>query len=266
MALVTLLTDFGAGKYVASMKGVILSIHPKATVVDIDHEIAPQNVREGAFVLAAAVPHFPPAVHVAVVDPGVGTKRRPLVVECERGLLVGPDNGLLLPAARRLGFRQAYEATRSEYWLPEVSDTFHGRDVFAPLGAHLSRGRKPREVGASIDDPVDLDFGSYRVTEGEVHAEVLYQDRFGNLTTNVPREALPGWIRPGATLVLRLRKEYRVPFHRSYGHRERGRPLLTLSSDGFLEIAVNRGNAAEMLGARPGDPVTLHPDEPGRAM
>lgn len=259
MAVVTLLSDFGFGKYVAAMKGVVLSIHPQATVVDLDHGIEPQNVREGAFVLASAVPYFPPAVHVGVVDPGVGTGRRALIVRSDRGIFVGPDNGLLLPAARRLGFRRAYAVTEEEYVLTPTSDTFHGRDVFAPVGAHLSRGVPPEEIGEPVDDPVDLDFGSYRVEEDAIRGEVIFRDRFGNLSTNVPREALPPWMEPGKRYVVEIGEGRLLPFVRTYGEVSTGDPLLTVSSDGYLEVALRQGSAADRLGMRPGDPFVLRP-------
>ncbi len=257
MSIITLLTDFGPSRYVASMKGVILSINPQADVVDIEHRISPQNVLEGSFVLASVVRYFPDAIHVAVVDPGVGTRRRPLVVQCDRGLLVGPDNGLLMPATRVLGRRKAFEITASEYCLPEVSDTFHGRDVFAPIAAHLSLGVPPKSMGEPVEDLVDLDFGPYEVSSEGIRGKIILRDRFGNLITNLPEEALPPWVAHGRTLRLALEAVHELPFLRTYGSGQTGQPLLTISSDGFLEIAVNQGDASEVLGARPGDAFTL---------
>ncbi len=257
MSLVTLLTDYGLGKYVASMKGVILSINPGVTIVDIEHQIPPQNVLEGSFVLASAVRYFPDSVHVAVVDPGVGTDRRPLVVECDRGILVGPDNGILMPAARALGFKGAFQVEKAEYRLQTISHTFHGRDIFAPVAAHLSLGVVPASVGGPVDDPVDLDFGPYEVSSKEVRGRILLKDRFGNLITNVPGEALPAWATHGESLKLRIEAEYELPFLRAYGFGAPGEPLLTVSSEGYLEIAVNQGDASKVLGSRPGDAFVL---------
>ncbi|MFQ5552759.1 MAG: S-adenosyl-l-methionine hydroxide adenosyltransferase family protein [Thermoplasmata archaeon] len=258
MPLITLLSDFGPGKYVAAMKGVILSLNPTATLVDLDHGVSPQNVREGAFVLGSVVPYFPPgAIHLAVVDPGVGGHRRPLVVESERGVLVGPDNGLLLPAAEALGDYEAYELSNESFRLPQVSNTFHGRDIFAPAAAHLSLGVRPHEMGKHVPSPVELDFGRYEVKGDAIRGEVLFEDRFGNLITNVPREALPRWTTFGGSYTLEAGQTHELPFVRSYAAHDPGEPLLTVSSDGYLEIAVNWGQAGETVGLGPGDPFVV---------
>src|SRR5256712_7799641 len=144
-AIVTLTTDFGAGEYIGAMKGAILTVDPEATIVDIDHSIRPHDIRHGAYVLYAAVPYYPFAAHVGVVDPGVGTKRRAIVCVCEGAFLVGPDNGLLTPAARRLGLKEVREVTNRKLRRPELSDTFHGRDLFAPVAAHLMSGTKAKD-------------------------------------------------------------------------------------------------------------------------
>jgi len=149
-AIVTLTTDFGAGEYIGAMKGAILTVDPEATIVDIDHSIRPHDIRHGAYVLYAAVPYYPFAAHVGVVDPGVGTKRRAIVCVCEGAFLVGPDNGLLIPAARRLGLKEVREITNRKLGRPELSDTFHGRDLFAPVAAHLMSGTKVKEWGPRL--------------------------------------------------------------------------------------------------------------------
>lgn len=259
MALVTLLTDFGLGRYVAAMKGVILSINSEATIVDLAHDISPQGVVEGAFVLASAVRYFPEAVHVAVVDPGVGTKRRALVIACERGTLVGPDNGLLMPAAERLGVQAAYEVTEEAYRLSEVSATFHGRDIFAPVAAHLSLGVAPDAVGPLAEGLVAADFGRYEVTDARLTGRILFADRFGNLISNVPEEALPPWLSWGDRVRLEMAGEHEAVFARTYAAVDPATPAVSVSSDGYLEIAVNRGSAAASLGAGPGATFTLRP-------
>ncbi|MFQ5908883.1 MAG: S-adenosyl-l-methionine hydroxide adenosyltransferase family protein [Thermoplasmata archaeon] len=264
MPLITLLSDFGPGKYVAAMKGVILSLNPRATLVDLDHDIPPQNVREGAFVLASVVPYYPSAIHLAVVDPGVGGARRPLVIEGEKGLLVGPDNGLLLPAAASLGEFAAYELSNEAYRLPEVSHTFHGRDVFAPAAAHLSLGVKPSAMGQRVRSPVSLDFGKFEITAEAVRGEILFEDRFGNLITNVPQDALPSWISPGGFYDLEANGAHEVPFVKSYEAHEPGKALLTVSSDGYLEIAVNWGHARETVGVGAGERFVLRKSASGQ--
>jgi S-adenosylmethionine hydrolase len=257
MPIITLLSDFGLGKYVAAMKGVILSINPRATLVDLDHDIPPQNVREGAFVLGSVVPYYPSAIHLAVVDPGVGGSRKPLVIEAEKGILVGPDNGLLLPAAATLGEFTAYEISNEGYRLSKVSETFHGRDVFAPAAAHLSLGVQPSEMGKRVRTPAQLNFGHYEVTGDAIRGEVLFEDRFGNLITNVPSEALPSWLSIGGQYVLEASGTYQVPFVKNYASHEPGKALLTVSSDGYLEIAVNWGHARETVGVGPSEPFAL---------
>ena len=148
--IITLTTDFGPGEYVGAMKGSILSVDPEATIVDIDHNIRPHDVRHGAYVLYSAVPYYPFAAHVGVVDPGVGTKRRAILCVAEGAFLIGPDNGLLIPAARRLGIKEVREITNRKLGRPELSDTFHGRDLFGPAAAHLLSGAKVKDVGPTI--------------------------------------------------------------------------------------------------------------------
>jgi S-adenosylmethionine hydrolase len=187
MAVVTLLSDFGLkDPYVAEMKGAILSISPQTHIVDITHEIEKFNVRVGAFVLASAAPYFSPGtVHVAVVDPGVGTKRRPIIVETKRGFYVGPDNGLLMLAAQQEGIIKVCHVVSQEYMLSTVSNTFHGRDIFAPASAHLAAGTNPSMFGPVIKDYVFPEFAKPQINKGTVAGEVLYIDGFGNVISNI---------------------------------------------------------------------------------
>jgi len=185
--IVTLTTDFGPGEYVGAMKGVVLSLDPDAVLVDIDHYVRPHDVRHGAYVMYGAVPHFPFAVHVGVVDPGVGTARRGIVAVCEGAFLVGPDNGLLIPAARRLGLKEVRHIANRDLGLPNPSDTFHGRDLFAPLAARLLTGTKVKEVGPAVKDFTDFDFGSAKKVGRGHEGTVITHDRFGNVVTNLPR-------------------------------------------------------------------------------
>lgn len=150
--LITLTTDFGLGEYTAAMKGVILGINSQGKIIDINHKITAQNIKEAAYVMYSAVPYFPWAVHVGVVDPGVGTDRKGIVIQCENGLLVGPDNGLLIPCARKLGIRKIYEISNKKYMNDVISNTFHGRDIFAPAAAYLSIGISAEEMGEEISD------------------------------------------------------------------------------------------------------------------
>ncbi len=254
----TLTTDFGPGEYVGAMKGALLSIDPDATIVDIDHGIRPQDIRHGAYVLLTALPHFPFAAHLGVVDPGVGTARRGLVAVCEGALLVGPDNGLLIPAARRLGLKEVREITNRKLLAKEVASTFHGRDVFAPVAAHLLTGTKVKEVGPAIRDFVELDFGEPKVLPEGLEGVVLTTDRFGNIITNVPRTAVERRWKIGSSLHVSLGGyEAPLPLVATYGEVAAGEFLATFSSSGFLEIARREGNAAFQLHISPGLPVVL---------
>ena len=193
--IITLLTDFGTrDAYVASMKGVILGLNREAVLVDLAHDLPPQDVRAGALVLLGAAPYFPPGtIHLAVVDPGVGGPRRALAARCRGQFWVGPDNGLF-----HLIFSQEMELSivsleNPQFFRPRVSATFHGRDIFAPVAAHLSRGADLAQLGPTVTDPVALDFPSPVFTPEVVRGEIIYADRFGNLVSNVRAEELRTW-------------------------------------------------------------------------
>jgi len=243
MGIITLLSDFGSF-YPAQMKGVILSRAPNVTLVDISHDIGPQDIRGGAFVLLSTAGHFPAGtIHLAVVDPGVGTDRLGIAIESGGHFLVGPDNGLLLPAARSLGDPKAFQISYSQ---EAVSATFHGRDVFSPAAAALAKGLKPSDLGPAIS-PVDLDFGEPREIDGAIHAEIIFVDRFGNLITNM--RSLPD-----RDVSLKDRPLARVM---TYAQVRGIDPLITIGSHGFAEIAVNLGNASLAFGLKAGDRITL---------
>jgi len=254
--IITLLTDFGAGSgYPAQMKGVLLSAAPDARLVDISHDVLPFDVLTGALLLEACAPRFPPsAVHLAVVDPGVGTARRPLcVVDPDGRRFVGPDNGLFTPFLSQ-GSRAHLLASRDV--VPEpASATFHGRDLFAPVAAWLARGGDAARLGPAIGDPVQLRWPGARYAAGRVEGECLVADRFGNVLTSV-READ---VRPlSGPLEVRV-AERRARFVHTYGQGERGELLALVGSGGRLEIAVREGSAARLLGDFRGAPVTLGP-------
>lgn len=254
--ILTLTTDFGLGEYVGAMKGAILSVDPDATIVDIDHNVRPQDIRHGAYVLYAAVPTFPFAAHVGVVDPGVGTKRRALVAVCEGAFLVGPDNGLLIPAARRLGLKEVRAITNRSLGRKEISDTFHGRDLFGPVAAHLLTGTKVKDVGPTIRDFVDLDFGRPKKEKDGYAGVVITHDRFGNVITNLPRSLEEKAWSIGDRLRVSLGGyELTIPLVRTYGEVRPGEFLATYSSSGFLEISRRESSAAGHLNVGPGAPV-----------
>lgn len=259
MALITLLSDFGsASGYPAAMKGVILSLCPTAQIVDISHDVERHHVRAGAFLLWMAVPYFPEkTVHCAVVDPGVGTARRALVIESGGQLLVGPDNGLLIPAAERLGRFTVFHIRNEQFFRAPVSRTFHGRDIFAPVAAHLANGLAPQELGPQITDYTKLSFGEGmrhgRVLEGEV----IYIDPFGNLITNIAGELLQQ-VSPGDSVTIEVsRKAASARYARTYGEVEPHELIVTVGSHGQVEIAMNLGSAAQRLRAHTGEPVLI---------
>ena len=258
-AIITLTTDFGTrDAYVAEMKGVILEIAAAAGrwvhVVDVTHEVAAHDVTEGALALDAAAPYFPAgSIHVAVVDPGVGTARRGLVVRTDRAVLVGPDNGLFTPFLDGSGAWQAYELRALEYRLASVSRTFHGRDVFAPAAAHLATGITPERFGPRVLDPVRLSWPTVRAVAGAVAGAVLHVDRFGNLVTSIRAETLDELGRsPRIRLGGRL-----LPLVGTYGDLEPGQAGALVGSSGRLEVAVREGSAATRFKARRGTPVVV---------
>ena len=257
--LISLLSDFGIkDTYVGQMKGVILSILPHAKLVDITHEVEPFNIQMGAFLLASATPRFPTGtVHLAVVDPGVGGERRPIVVETSRSIYVGPDNGLLIPAAKRDGIRKVYHLTNKSLMLERVSSTFHGRDIFAPAAAHLASGRPPKEAGREVADYVHLSFGEAQFSNHEATCTVIHIDRFGNVVTNFSEENASKLV-ASARLAIRLRrKTFRVKIVRAYASIPKNELGLIVGSHGFLEIAGREISASKKLGAGIGDKVRI---------
>ena len=259
--LVSLLTDFGTADYfVGAMKGALLSVNPRAQVVDITHEIPPQDIEAGAFTLLAAFEAFPAGtVHVAVVDPGVGSARRAVVVEGGGHLFVGPDNGVFGHVYERVGQFRIFHITNEKYFRARVSETFHGRDVFAPVAGALSGGVRAEEFGPEVADFVRLPLARpRRDAEGALVASVIHVDRFGNCVTNITRQDLTeDDIRRGARLVVGEReiRSFRRFFAEEGGRA--GEPFAVWGSAGLLELAVFRDSAARVLGASRGQRVTV---------
>jgi S-adenosylmethionine hydrolase len=259
VTIVTLLTDFGAvDTYVGQLKGVILAINPSVAVVDLTHSVPAQNVRAGAFLLWTAVEAFPPgSIHVAVVDPGVGTGRRAIAAKCARGdFFVGPDNGLLPVAINRLGgLTDAVELTRSKYWRPRVSRTFHGRDVFAPVAGHLARGVSLRELGEGIADLQGPHSFPLASEQGDaLHGEILHIDSFGTLITNIWGDQLADEF----ALTIRGR---RIAGRQNavFESAAEGTLVGFVGSAGLVEIALRNGNAATELEVKVGSPISAQP-------
>lgn len=254
--IVTLLSDFGSGSpYPAEMKAALVSLC-EASLIDITHDVPRHDIRTGAYLLSAVARSTPAGtVHLAVVDPGVGTARRPIIVSSGGQSFVGPDNGLLLPAAKRVGRPRVYEITGPDILQGPVSSTFHGRDIFAPAAARLVQGTPPDALGRTVDAYVDLDLGAGRRRGAALAGEVIYVDAFGNLITNIPAEALVADGRPVAVTVGRRR--LRAVSATAYGDVPSGSVAVVPNSDGLLEVAVREGSAASRLSATRGSLVTI---------
>jgi S-adenosyl-L-methionine hydrolase (adenosine-forming) len=265
---VTFLTDFGlADDFVGTCHGVMKRIAPDVEIIDLTHGIAPQAVLQGALVVRNTLPYLPPGVHLAVVDPGVGSSRRALVLRDADGrAFVGPDNGLLVPAAELAGIEDAHELANRDYALPSVSRTFHGRDLFSPAAAYLALGVEPAELGPplALDALVRLDLPLPVKRDGAVSAAVLYVDRFGNMQLNLTRDDLEQvGVVPGTRLELDLGGDrYFATAARTFADARPGEIVLYEDSYRNIAIAINRGSAAEMFAAHAGQSVTLHLDAP----
>lgn len=259
--IITLLSDFGLkDPYVAEMKAVILFICPEARIVDISHEIEKFNVRMGGFILASATPYFPAnTIHLAVVDPGVGTKRRPIIVETKRSLYVGPDNGVLMLAAHKESVRNVYHVTNPQFMLAKVSRTFHGRDIFAPAAAHLAKGRVPSDFGPEIYDFMLPKFTKPHLRKTQLLGEVLHIDDFGNLITNIALKDLEKMgVSEGSSLDVELKgKPLQLKLCSAYGEVSGKKPLAIIGSSDFLEISVNQGDASKKFKAKTGQRVLV---------
>jgi S-adenosylmethionine hydrolase len=256
----TFLSDFGVNSsYPAQMKAVALRL-TNAHIIDITHDIQPHNIREGAFVLSCTAPLFPPGtVHVGVVDPGVGTSRRGLLITTKSQIFIGPDNGLLIPAAKKIGDMHVYQLTNEKMMRFPRSKTFDGRDVFTPVAAHLLNGMAFDEVGDKISDFITLDFDSIQKSGSSIQGEVIYIDRFGNIITNIPKNMLTNHPSENAIIEFSFgKKSYKIPFVPSYGHVSLNQMLATIGSNDFFEISINQGNAAEELKVKPGSLVSIN--------
>ena len=259
MKIMTFLSDFGnQSNYISQLKGVALSI-TDSKLIDITHDITPHNIREGAFVLLTTVPYFPiGTVNVAIVDPGVGTNRRGIVVTTRTHILVGPDNGLLIPVAHRLGDFTVYEITNPNLMLNSVSNTFHGRDVFTPVAAHILNGVEFEQIGPIVLDFVDLNFGGYEITDKSATGKVIYIDSFGDIITNIDGSRLSQVLNYNKQIMLFIgKKQIKVPFVKSYDFVKKGVLLSTIGSSNFFEIAINQDNASKKLKIKTDDEIKI---------
>jgi len=266
---ITFLTDFGLeDDFVGTCHGVIKQIAPEVEVIDITHGIPPRGVMQGALVLRNTIPYMPKGVHLAVVDPGVGSARRPVALEDAEGrVYVGPDNGLLVPAAEaRGGVSRVHELANPDYALPTVSRTFHGRDLFAPAAAHLALGVALEKLGPPLDPEAlaRLDLPQPELGSSRIRATVLYVDHFGNVQLNLDREHLEqAGVLPGRQVELELAGErYYAVAARTFADARPGDIILYEDSYRSVAIAINRGDAGAMLHATPGQELRIHLDAP----
>jgi hypothetical protein len=254
--MITLLTDFGTRDvYVGVMRGVITAICPGIRMIDLTHDIPPQDLYAARFNLLNAVPYFPEdTIHLIVVDPGVGTTRRGIAVETEAGILVGPDNGVMSGVWQRASIRQVVELTNPDYWrVATPSTTFHGRDIFAPVAAYLAKGVPIERLGEAID-PASLkrlDLPPVSKTNQGVNGVIQYIDHFGNGITTIPANAVEGGSWQVTVGAIELSSQP------AYGDIEPDQPLTLIGSHGWVEIAVNQGSAEQRFKLRVGDPVTV---------
>ncbi|NIL96030.1 MAG: hypothetical protein GTO53_02045 [Planctomycetales bacterium] len=257
--LITLTTDFGSGSpYVAAMKGVVLAINPRANLVDITHDVPPQQIRHGALALATATGHFPPgSIHVAVVDPGVGTQRKIVYARIGTQHFIAPDNGLLDRLAAQQNPDKIITLTNPKYWLPAVSATFHGRDIMAPVAAHLSLGTDPDDLGTPQDKLVRLDWPEVRIVPGEITGSVESIDSFGNLITDIDASLLADCPHDESVRVCCDEHETYGIFQ-TYGDQPEMTLIALVGSSGKLELAIVNDSAKIMLGVAVGAPVTVH--------
>ncbi|HWE36866.1 MAG TPA: SAM-dependent chlorinase/fluorinase [Isosphaeraceae bacterium] len=253
--ILTLTTDFGAdGPYVAAMKGVVLGLAPEAKLVDVSHAIAPQNILEGAFVLAAIVDAFPAGtVHLAVIDPGVGTDRRLIAARLAEQWFVLPDNGLLSGVVRGRAPAEVFEITNPEVRWRAVSPTFHGRDILVPAAAHLLLGRDPATLGPKREGVVTLRNFEPRAEDGDFAGEVIFRDAFGNLITNISADRIAQ--QPPDSWTIEIAGERIDGLSRTYGDHPQGSLIALVGSSGWVEVAVTNGDAGRHLTAGPGTTV-----------
>lgn len=257
--VITLMTDFGSNDhFVGVMKGVILNINPKVRIADITHAVPPQDVHGAAFLIDSTYSYFPDGtIHVVVVDPGVGGQRRAIICQTDTAYFVCPDNGILSYILDSNTAHRVVLLDNATYWLSEISNTFHGRDIFAPAAAHLSRGISLRQFGDAVNNVVRLPVHIPQVTKTAIVGSVIWIDQFGNLITNLTSAMLESFgmdngyvIRAGSAEIRQL--------NCAYAESEKGKCLAIIGSSGYMEISVNQGSAAQVLGLKRSDAIEIH--------
>ncbi len=263
--VIALFTDYGwEDPYVAQLKGAILTVDPSARIIDLTHSITPFNITEGAWLLDQSAEEFPAGtIVVAVVDPQVGTPRDPILVETAKGkFFVGPDNGLFSQIIQHEGFSKAWKLDRPEFFRPgDTSHTFHGRDIFGPVAAHLAAGTDPERLGSPIKTLLMLPDMEPTFSGGLISTEVVHIDRYGNVILNLDSgNELAGKLKEGNLVKISIGREgYSAPLVKTYGDVDKNRLLLLYGGSGLLEIGMNQGSAAHQLKVEPGTTVYLRP-------
>lgn len=257
--IITLTTDYGTNDHlVGTLKGVILKICPDTTIVDITHNVAPYDLLDGALAIGSAYAYFPPrTIHMVVVDPGVGTDRRPLLVSGQNQYFVAPDNGVLSLVYEREGNFVVRHANAEHYYLQPISKTFHGRDIFAPIAAWLAKGAQTASMGEEITDFKKFALPKPKPVDGVVKGVVMRVDSFGNLITNFRSEDLPEAATEKGEINLQVGNQPVAQMVDTFAKGAPNEPVAYLGSSGFVEIAVNRGNASKLMGLGRGTPVVL---------
>lgn len=255
--IITLTSDFGQqDHYVSTMKAVILGIAPDSRLIDISHEIPPQDVMAGAWVVRNATPYFPDnTIHLVVVDPGVGTQRHPVALKIGNHYYVGPDNGIFSLVADQQDY-QACKLTNKDFWMSDQSNTFHGRDIFAPVAAHLSNGIPFHQLGEELKELVTYRWAKPIADKDGIQGWILHIDRFGNLISNIPQEMIDKVIGE-KRMKIYVGNTILDHFEESYGFVEDGEPVAYIGSSGMLEVAISKGNASEMLSVRKGAQISI---------
>lgn len=257
--LIVLMTDFGLkSSYVAQMKGVMLGINPDLNIVDLTHGISPQNVKEGAFIIGGSYKYFPKGtIFVCVVDPEVGMDRKIVLLKADGYFFIAPDNGLLTLIIEKESEKKICSVENTEYFLEKISPTFHGRDIFAPVAAHLSLEHELSRFGPEIQGIKKIVLKELIVKENEIQGEVIFMDRFGNAVTNIEGEFLREKNIDFSSLVVKFKGYYVIGISRSYADKGVGEILAIVGSNGYLEIAINKGSAEGECGVKVGDKVRV---------
>jgi len=263
MSLITIMTDFGLKDgNVGVMKGVIYSIAPRAAVVDLSHLISPQNILEANYVLTRSIPFFPDGTaHIFVIDPGVGTRRRPMIAQLGQQFLIGPDNGalsgLILKARESEMQTRFFELDRPQYWLPKVSHVFHGRDIFAPVAAHFAAGVPINQLGSEFYDPVVLPLKPALINRGRIVGEIVYIDHFGSMASNISEEMVGELKTEPEAIKIEINGELIEGMVKTFGEREPGSLVCLYSSTGVVIVSEVNGNASQRLKGKIGDRIEM---------